>query len=602
MPAQAIELGDLRPFIAPVLLEAVADLRDAALLRRSINEVSDQVRGSGATRRRRIHLTSAIDADEGLFVQAIIYRESGPPAWLAANKLEDELHHLVVVAVRGSVLTICASDGAMRDRIVKKLRCVRRMPRDAIAAFVGPEAKAIWLNGIHTPTASKADTKAMTGVGLEYALDPIGDQTYYYSAARTMPDVAGLRGPANKPVMVGAAPAGARVWIRRSESWQEFKRVLGVVIDHATHGVRPSDPFASLARAVDSAAGVADAYGLSVIPEELLSEDEIPAADREAARRWAFDATFDVAPLAGLSLRVEPHLDGVALGTIDLAVALDDGVTKITTAWVDQAAGMVNECAECARFLGDVDCVKIYYESGHSIAQGRCYAGGYSDQPFGWRFESFAGYAIDREKPVVPRRSTLAAEIAANGDTSLFAYVVEKLFADDAGNPKGWLASDDGSMELADFIHLDPDARTITLVHVKASSKVAPSRLAAPGDYEIVVSQAVKNLRHLDRRNLLHELTRGKGRKIGAAVWHDGVKQPDRDGFLAAAGRLPRATAKILVVLQPRVTRAEMTHCLADGAAPNDAMRMKQINTMMLAARASALACGASFEGIADLG
>ncbi len=31
----------------------------------------------------------------------------------------------------------------------------------------------------------------------------------------------------------------------------------------------------------------------------------------------------------------------------------------------------------------------------------------YSDQPFGWQFESFAGYAIDREKPVVPRRSVL---------------------------------------------------------------------------------------------------------------------------------------------------------------------------------------------------
>src|SRR3546814_3163205 len=48
---------------------------------------------------------------------------------------------------------------------------------------------------------------------------------------------------------------------------------------------------------------------------------------------------------------------------------------------------------------------------------------------------------------------TLAKSIAVKGDDSLFAYVVKKVFSDSAGKPTGWLASDDGSMELADFIH-----------------------------------------------------------------------------------------------------------------------------------------------------
>jgi hypothetical protein len=54
--------------------------------------------------------------------------------------------------------------------------------------------------------------------------------------------------------------------------------------------------------------------------------------------------------------------------------------------------------------------------------------------------------------------------------------------------------------------------------------------------------------------------------------------------------------------LQPSVTRKTRDKCLADGAAPSHAMRMKQIDTLLLAARASALACGATFVGIGDQG
>lgn len=597
--AARIELGDLRPFLAPVLLEAVGRHRELALLKKVIAEIVAEA-GRSSSRRRRILLKSDVEVDDALFLQAVVYREAAAPSWLQTQGLEDVQHHLIVAAVKGPNVTICASDGVMRERIVKKLMVARRMPREVIAAFVGPEAKAIWLNGIHTPTSSKPDTKAMTGTTLEYALDPIGDQTYYYSAARTVPGIRGLESDEGKPALVGAAPAGGRVWLSRSENWQAFKAQLSAVIDHATSGVRPDNPFAALARPVEDSDDVREAYGLSVIPEELLSEDEIPGPEREAARRWAFDAIYEVSPLDGLSLSVEPRLKGRRLGKIDLRVSLEDGLARIECEWTEQEPGMEALCAECARFLGSADRIKIYYESGHAIAQGRCYAGGYTDQPFSWDFRSFAGYDVTKEKPPVPKGAKLADQIALPGDDSLFAYVCRKMFLGVDGQPKGWLASDDGSMELADFIHIDPDAKIISLVHVKASGKAERNRLAAPAEYEVVVSQGVKNLRHLDRRNLVEELGRGKGKKIGEAVWHDGVKQADRKGFISAARRLPQSALKVLVILQPRVTKGEVDRCLAVGAPSSDAMRMKQINTLMLAARASALACGAQFAGIAE--
>ena len=215
--AVAYTLAQLRPYLAPVLLEATGTLQGQALLTRLLNETSAQLRGS-SSRGRRIIRTTDVDTADALLTQAILYRETGSPSWLPGPGLEDVAHELIVLSVRGTHATLCASSGPMRDRLVKKLKAVRRMPRDAIAAFVGDEAKALWLNGVHTPTAAKADTKALTGVDLGYSLDPIGDQSYYYSAVRSIPDIPALAAGAPRAPMIGAAPGGGRIWIRRSDS------------------------------------------------------------------------------------------------------------------------------------------------------------------------------------------------------------------------------------------------------------------------------------------------------------------------------------------------------------------------------------------------
>lgn len=534
------DLAHLRPFIAPVFLEAIGAQRNAALLTRMMNEVKTIAKRDSLSTTRRILFTSPVDETDDLYYQAIIYRQKNTPAWLTRSTVDDEGHELIVIAVRGRIATICASDGSMRDRLVKDIKSCRRIPRERVNAFVGGAAKALWLNGVHTPTASKADTKAITGTALEYALDPLGDQTYYYNAVRSMPEIAWLE-KAGKKIVIGAAPGGARIWVRRAEDWNDFKAVMAILIDHAVNGAVAENPFSSLSQPIDSAADIKDAYGLSVAPGELLSEDAVAEAAYQIARHWAFDADFEVTALAGPSLRSVVSLDGDTIGTAEITVTIDDGVANTAVVWSDTVAGKGAQRAECQTFLSNAERIKIYYDSGHTISQGHCYAGGYSDQPFDWDFRSFAGYEVDREKPEGPAGSTLAATIGENNEKSLFAYVLEKMFVDDQGTAKGWLASDDGSMELADFIHIDPTDRVVTLVHVKASTRNTPDRGAKPGDYELVVAQAIKNLRHLDRRNLHDEMKKGKGKQIGSAVWLDGVRQANRDGFLAAAKKNFRA-------------------------------------------------------------
>lgn len=600
MPGKTVQPGEFKPFLSPVLLEATGTQRGRALLKKAVAEASEPLRLSSSRRTRKLLHTGDVDRHGELFLQVLVYRETGPAPWSASGAFKDVSHQLLVIAVRDRILALCASDGAMRDRVVKALTVGRKLPRAAIAAFVGQEAKALWLNGIHSPTASKPDTKALTGGTLEYALDPIGDQTYYYSAARTVPNIPALKSAAGKPTVVGAAPGEARVWINRPENWNEFKAMLSAVMNHAITGAHTQEPFATLARPVDQATDIADAYDLSVVSEALLSEDEVPAHERDLALRWSYQARYEVQALPGASLRVKPYLDGQALGVLELDVSIKDGEATLKSTWKHVEPAMSAQCKELGRFLQDPAHIKIHYESGHSIAQGRCYEGGYSDQPFPWEYRSFAGYDIGKEKPSVPKGGSLAAQIAMNGDKSLFAYVCERMFLGQDGKPKGWLACDDGSMELADFVHIDPVAKVISLIHIKASDSTDPDRQAAPTDYEVVVSQAVKNLRYLDRRMLADELERGKGKKIGAAVWHDGVRQPDRIGFLAQAKKLPRSASKCLIVLQPRITEREWKRCRADEAMPSHALRIRQIDTLLLAARASALSCGATFEAVGD--
>jgi hypothetical protein len=43
--------------------------------------------------------------------------------------------------------------------------------------------------------------------------------------------------------------------------------------------------------------------------------------------------------------------------------------------------------------------------------QGRCYAAGFTDQPFGWTFESMKGFEIDREKPDFSKSNPLSKVI-----------------------------------------------------------------------------------------------------------------------------------------------------------------------------------------------
>ena len=535
----------------------------------------------------------------GVEMQAFVYVHRRLASWTTAQ-FYDETHELVVIAVKADHIGLCCSEPSMRDRLSRKLTGCATLPRSLLEqAFVGTQAKAMWLSGVHTPTASKANAKAMTGPALELALDPLGDQSFYYSAVKSS-------GAYHPDILVGTAPSASRIWVNRPADWDTFGHDLEAVLDHCAK-MRGTTSAAQqwlqvLAQTAGDISTAANPYALALIAPELLSEAEIDNDVRENAIVWAYDGKFEITGHNGPAPSCRVSLRGEEIGTMDLTFRMVAEKAVATVVWSNPVAGFEDDRAICADLVARSDCLRIYYANGSTLAEGRLFNPAYRDQRFTWRFEDFTGYAVTDEKPKLWGGKALSDVIASNkqdgsSDDSLFAYIAEKMF------PTGWLASDDGSMEFADFVHIDPITHKVTLIHAKGSNRADPDRGVSVSNYEVVVSQAVKNIRHLDRSKLATVLEGGVNKKIARAVWLDGVRQPNRAKLIKFAKTLRPNHEKSVIVLQPQLTKKENEECVgaAATATRDRVVRMRQLDTLMLAARLSCGAVGAEFVSIGAL-
>ena len=123
-------------------------------------------------------------------------------------------------------------------------------------------------------------------------------------------------------------------------------------------------------------------------------------------------------------------------------------------------------------------------------------------------------------------------------------------------------------------------------------------------DYEVVVGQAIKNIRYLDRTNIADKLRQGSGNQIASAVWFDGERQPDREGMIAALEAVGSNYSKTVIVFQPRVLQSKLSvvrQNITDGEDNDTARRLKQLDALLLAARAECNGLGAAFYVLGDV-
>lgn len=168
------------------------------------------------------------------------YAMKRPPSWLDGPGLIDVHNHLIVVAKREDIYALLFSENGLRSTIARKIatatagelsKIARLRPVEITKAFVEDKVRTLWLSGTHTRTSTKPDSKVLSGLELESSLDPLGDQSYYFSSVRS---TMALSDQATSRV-VGASPAGGRIWMGPTRTWDEFTNSLNLVLDRASN-------------------------------------------------------------------------------------------------------------------------------------------------------------------------------------------------------------------------------------------------------------------------------------------------------------------------------------------------------------------------------
>lgn len=586
MSSEALSDDDLRPYQAVLLAlgDPEAPPNAAQVMRKLKKVLKVKTRDKG----RKLVASGVSTNPEAAFVR---YEDRRQVAWAKIPVL-DKVNHLAVVIVRGNQIAIHCTEGSRRDTIKSALRRgklgpLRPVPSGQLkAAFMKGPARTLWMRGTHRSTSYKADTKVLGGSDLAPALDPLGDQSYRYTAARCEPE-----NPAIGDVM-GLAVEQSRCWVGPSENWDEFEAVVVAMLDalEASTGVN-AEPLPVLATAQSDLRDVEGAYDLAISPPEILMLgpvlDSAEAAYLAELEKLAFGTQFEVINSTEQGLRAEVYQGGQKLGLLDLDLAEgDDEILVTPRATADP--GREGRMEEVLNSLKP-DVLTVYFESGHTVQNGQAFAVRHRDIPFGgWSWVNFGeAWSVSQEKPV--------GGISAIGtETSLFDWMLTDWGEMLGLERSGWLACDDRPGETADFLHLDCSGAVpvLTLVHVKGAKSAGENRGIAVVPYETVAAQAVKNLRHLDAVLAADELWSGTiPEDLAFAAWCDG-EQRSRSEFIGELDAVGANFARRVAIVQPHVRRHLVDTIRSD---PNHAQapRLRQLDTLLHSVAANCQSAGA---------
>lgn len=537
-----------------------------------------------------------------LKVSLFTYKDQKTPSWCSDLSLKDTINHLVLLVQKNNHIAIYTSESAIKEKIrnciidkkkkkAKKFTYLRLIPQGQLnAAFVKGKTQTLWLSGTHKRTAYKVDNKIITGLDLQYALDPLGDQSFFFTAVRCkMPD-----DKYSDPV--GISPRKSAVWAGIAIDWNDFIESVKLLLTFLEEPKKKNDnPLPILATSLNSTEDLKDigkCYDAAIIPPILLAETDVDPDERERAEQWS-DLRFKITTQKK-SLDFDAEISFIEdnqeskIGIFSFIFNDEAKLPRIS--WevkgqIDTSGkqDVFNKALEM--FNNDKEWLKLWYDSGHVVADREIFLPRYRDIPFN-RYEGkdLNGFSIKREKPSGPIEQNIGKE------NSLFCYTQKTL-------TNGWLTSDDGSMEIADFIHFDSSYGTpyLSLIHVKASKKEDPKRGLSVSDYEVVVSQAVKNIRYLNKENLLEGLKAGLKKKIQKATWKNGKKQNNgRKGMLEEIEKHGTNINFRVIVFQPRARISEIDKARKNKASKSHKI-LQQLDTLLLGASLDCQSAGAEF-------
>lgn len=616
-PASAIPWSNLKPYMSVIILECTAEdpaLSFGTLVK--ILENPDFVRtGKTSQVAARSELSSraresirSLGSLESLSIDqlfGLVRREQKIPAWAAFDvPYFDITHHLIIALRRNRLIAIRADENSintLQRKLDKSPRPpLRRIKSDVLeAAFMRGDAKSLWLRSVQRRSTFRPDSKTLGGSYLQGALDPNEDNSFAMGSARCeMPSEPGITLVKGS---VGVTVRNSQVWLKDSSDFPTYAATIDELLrltEAELSTPRDFSAFPYLAQEVFDLSDISGAY--EVLP---VHPDGIPQASHGG------DSSFEAALLLqeavlevcegakGNKFKLDVGLDGTSSGRLSLSLnkvngrfALDIGIDKSSSSPLAPAL-------EVRDALLESDLLEVFFESGHKYSGGRVWKTNFTPFRFPrWTWKDFKYFTIAREKPSGKSSSQeIHDSIDRHGDNSLFAWVVNHW-------KEGWLICDDGSGEAADFFHLSNED-VLSIIHVKAASTAHPARRVRATDYEVVVSQASKNLLYMDRERLTDRLTRTTLTR--PACWTHGVRVNDkRQEFLQMLAASKASGRTEIVIVQPHLSESRfdsVTKDEASGVINLDVLRLQLLEMLLKAARSSAVKYGADLRVIGSL-
>jgi hypothetical protein len=536
-----------------------------------------------------------------------VYEIKKPPSWSKITDLENTENHVIVIFKVGEYYAFYFSEKGTKDRVRPyfskgiQLRSLKPVSISHLYYnFINDDrVKMLWLSDISGKSKYKADSKVLSGDSVADTLDPLLDQSYMMSAARTS------LSSASQETTIGVNPFKSSIWRGPCSTWKDFENRVVEILDKINSNSGEKDrPIGILAYPILDVSNIEKPYDFVLIDYELLPADNRQRDLLSEIHEHYRIETTDVFSKNVISLDV--YYEEKICGSFQLKTVVDDYLVsfQVTPNYVQK---LKSHAQKFERIFRHPNLVKCWFETGHAIVGGMVFKTEFRDVSFNnFLWADFENYDIYMEKPLSNGKLALS-DIGKK--KSLFCWV--KNFWNSVGidnavdqvlinseSPTGWLYCDDGAAEKADFIHFFEfnDVKTLTFIHIKAAKKTQTGdRNISVGAHDIVVNQAIKNLRYCDRKNLVNALETRVSAAKSKQCWRND-KPINALEFIKEIKNTPENNKlrTRVVVIQPHTIRQKYESSV-------DSNVKKQLNTILVSAESAIRSSGADFYVIGTL-
>ncbi|TDT51737.1 hypothetical protein DFO53_4245 [Enterobacter sp. AG5470] len=552
----------LSPFLSILIGVNTAQLPSKELHNLTINLIEKEINAKLSF--QKFASVSELSGDTSIEITP--YRINKIPSWTKRNDIYDIENHIAVTFCLGRYIAFYFSEKGMKDSVREHfqssyLKGIR--PVDIAHLnfhFINEDSiKMLWLLGIHGKNTFKADSKVLGGKSVAESLDPLEDQSYMMSAVRTE--------LANSSKTIGLNPFKSSIWRGPCKDWETFEKYTIEILDTLNNNNKNNiNPIGILASPINDFTGVHDAYDLAIIDPDFLSYEQ-SEYKLELLRNIRDNYTFEVSPsLSNADIILKVHNNNMLCGEIKVNPSIKDYEISFTVDFISTTKEKKESIVNFSKIFRYPELIKCWYESGHAIVNGWIFITNYRDVIYdNFKWADFEDYDICQEKPITGTTTDLNL---IGLRKSLFCWVKNRWssrweneqYFNTTEKPTGWLYCDDGAGEKADFIHIDDyhNNTIISLIHVKAAKSDSKNRRISVGAHDIVLSQAVKNLRYANRKNLINDLTERAKTSEHKKCWHNNIPTTS-DIFinhLATLTANPNQIKTRVIVIQPHTVKS----------------------------------------------